>query len=79
MLSKNSDKIWAILDVAIRFFKFSVSLGGIDRFAKEAGEVFSAVRSAIYHEKYNENMVWNDLGILTLASPVELSKKLLLK
>jgi hypothetical protein len=68
-----------MLDAAISFLKFSVSLGGIDRFAKEAGEVFAAVKSAIYHEKYNENMVWNDIGLLTLALPVQLSKTLLLK
>jgi hypothetical protein len=41
------------------------------------GEVFAAVKSAIYHERYNENMVWNDVGLLILATPVELSIEVL--
>jgi hypothetical protein len=64
-----------IQTTAIRFDTFIASLGGIDRFAREMGEVTAAVKSAIYHERYNENMVWNDIGLLILAAPMELSKE----
>jgi len=64
-----------IQETSISFGTFTASLGGIDRFTKEMGEVFAAVKSAIYHERYNENMVWNDIGLLILAEPVGLSKE----
>jgi hypothetical protein len=41
--------------------------------------VFVEVNNAIYHEKYNEIMVWNDIGLFNLTKPVELSKDFMLR
>lgn len=73
ILNKANDLSFSKCNILFRFSTFKVSLGGIDRLAKEPNEIIKPVTSAIYHERYNEDMVWNDIGLLTLSEPVELS------
>jgi len=55
---------------------FEVTVGGVDRTTAETYEVTKVSKYGKYHEKYDEYWLSNDIAVIKLPQPFELSKSL---